>query len=156
MNRGLDGALEAEKEEQAVAPAPSLRPPEQIPGTERRDSAGFERLRALVQRGYAIDSGSSAGPGDGLLLHHPAAASLLMMPDGTIESLDPGRTAGLRAQTIGAATEADRRLFANFLNRLGPGRGQRPRRWRKRLFVGLLILAVWFLSIMLTAMIGNM
>lgn len=153
MSRAPDDALEAEREEQALAPAP--RPPAETPDTERRDSVGFERLRALVQRGYAIDPGPS-GPGDGLLLHHPAAAPLLLMPDGTIESLDRGRAAGLRAQTIGAATEADQRLFANFLERLGPGRGGRPRRWRKRLFVGVLILAVWFLSIMLTVMIGNM
>ena len=118
------------------------------------DPAGFERLRALVQRGYAVDL-DRAGPGGGLLLNHSGGPALLLMPDGTVESLQRSRAGEPRAQTIGVGTEADRRLFANFLERLAPGRAK-PRRWRKRLFVTVLILAVWGLSILLSVAFTSM
>ncbi len=109
------------------------------------EALAFERLHMLTDRGYVAQFGKRM-PSGGILLQHPKEGpDLVLLPTGTIESLEP--------QHAGAGTKLaipgqDQTGFERFVQRLPDGRPKRS--FRRKAFYILLFAAVWFFSIFLT------
>jgi predicted nucleic acid-binding Zn ribbon protein len=108
------------------------------------ESLAFERLHRLTGRGYVARFGQRM-PSGGILLQHPGEGpDLVLLPSGTIESMEPRHA---QAGTELAIPREDQTGFDRFVERL-PQRRKR-RRGRKFLYF-LLFVAVWLFSIFLT------
>lgn len=144
-------------DEEGHAPLPAEAGRAVRPQPYTPETPAFDRLRALVRRGYVADM-EGEGPGGGMLLRHAAAPDIVLYPDGAVESIDRNRrnrVTSLTGDLIPAENASDERRFSRFLERL-PDTGKRPqppKKWRKRFAVMILLLAVWFFSIMLTVLL---
>ena len=108
------------------------------------ESLAFERLHRLTNRGYAAQFGRRMQSG-GILLQHPREGpDIVLLPDGTVESMEPTHA---RAGTQLAIPSEDQTGFDRFLDRLPEGK---KRGKRGKLFYLFLFVAVWLFSIFLT------
>jgi hypothetical protein len=118
----------------------------------------FERLHALVRKGYRAEIGVDGARGTIALRHLARAPDLLLHGDGRVEGL-PGRVPRYKrkvpAPAIPAVREADQIEFLHFLDSVPPTRlRDRTRRWRTRwVYLPATMVALWGISITLTALI---
>ena len=128
---------------------------------ERRGRS-FERLHALVRKGYKPVLGTDDAGSDAVRLTHIARThDLILHGSGAIEPvLDrlPRHKRRLPALAdIGVATDADQVRFLQFVEAIPrPTLRDRTRKWRTRWVYGPLFLAVlWGLSLLFTVMISG-
>lgn len=109
------------------------------------DSLAFERLHRLTGSGYVAQFGRRM-PSGGILLQHPKEGpDLVLLPNGTIESLEPQH---VQAGTKLAIPGDDQTGFDRFVDRLPVRKGRRG--FRRKFLYLLLFVAVWLVSIFLT------
>jgi hypothetical protein len=124
---------------------------------EQQDLA-FERLHALVRKGYAPEFGAEGAGGTIPLRHLAKAPDLLLHSDGRLEGL-PGRVPRYKrkvdAPSIPALREADQIEFLKFLDAVPKARlRDRTRRWRTRwVYLPASLIGLWAISLTLTALI---
>ena len=126
-----------------------------------KESRAFERLHALVRKGYRAELGKET-PSGGIVLHHLGKApDLLLHPDGIVEEHD-GRIPWHKRKvqgpgTIKALEDADQVRFLKFIETVAkPTRWDRTRPWRKKyIYVPIVLLIFWGLSLAFTAMIAS-
>ena len=132
-----------------------------VPAPAETRSPVFERLHALVRKGYRPELGKT--PDDGILVlrHLGRAPDLVLHPDGTLADLDARRPRFKRHIELGTPIEsglaAEDLRFMKFLETVPKARmWDRTRQWRKKYLYFPLVLAIaWGLSIALTAIIIN-
>lgn len=114
------------------------------------EALAFDRLHMLTSRGYVAQFGSRM-PSGGILLQHPKEGpDLLLLPSGTIESLEPLHA---EAGTKLAIPGEDRTAFERFVDRLPAGKARRS--FARKLFYLLLFAALWLFSLMMTMLLIN-
>jgi hypothetical protein len=119
---------------------------------DRTSSAlAFERLHALARGGYVPQIGADTVDSSIVLDHAGKAPKLRLFPDGSILVLDKAfpvhadRTAD--RFRIRADDESNYRKLARLVEGVPrKGRGL----WRRRVFVPVLLIGIWFVSIMLS------
>jgi hypothetical protein len=123
-----------------------------------KQEVAFERLHALVRKGYRPEIGSDGAGGTIALRHLARAPDLLLHADGRVEGL-PGRVPHYKrkvdAPSIPALRDADQIEFLKFLDNVPrPRLRDRTRRWRTRwVYLPASLMAMWGVSIALTALI---
>jgi hypothetical protein len=125
------------------------------------EARAFERLHALVRKGYVAEIGSDT-PSCGIVLHHLGKApDLLLHPDGVIEEHD-GRVPWHKRKvqgpgSIAAGEDADQVRFLKFIESVPkPTLRDRTRPWRKKyIYVPIILLILWGLSLAFTMMLAN-
>ncbi len=123
-----------------------------------KQELAFDRLHALVRKGYKPEIGTEGAGGTITLRHLARAPDLLLHADGRIDGL-PGRVPHYKrkvpAPAIPALREADQIEFLKFLDTVPRTRlRDRTRRWRTRwVYLPATLVVLWGLSITLTALI---
>ena len=123
-----------------------------------KQELAFERLHALVRKGYRPEIGTEGAGGTIKLRHLARAPDLLLHGDGSVEGL-PGRVPHYKrkvpAPSIPALREADQIEFLKFLDTVPKARlRDRTRRWRTRwVYLPATLMVLWGVSITLTAII---
>jgi hypothetical protein len=118
----------------------------------------FDRLHALVRKGYRPDIGEEGAGGTIKLRHLARAPDLLLHADGRVEGL-PGRVPRYKrkvdAPFIPAVRDADQIEFLKFLDAVPKTRlRDRTRRWRTRwVYLPATMVVLWGASIALTGVI---
>ena len=127
-----------------------------------KQELAFDRLHALVRKGYRPEIGAEGAGGTIALRHLARAPDLILHADGTVEGL-PGRVPRYKrkvdAPSIPALREADQIEFLKFLDTVPKARlRDRTRRWRTRwVYLPATLVVLWGVSITLTAMlVGGM
>jgi hypothetical protein len=124
----------------------------------QQQELAFDRLHALVRKGYRPEIGAEGAGGTIALRHLAKAPDLLLHADGRVEGL-PGRVPRYKrkvdAPFIPALRESDQIEFLKFLDGVPKARFRdRTRRWRTRwVYLPASLVAFWGLSITLTALI---
>lgn len=124
------------------------------------DGRAFERLHALVRKGYKPVLGTDeAGAGAVRLTHIARTHDLILHGDGLVEPVRdrlPRHKRRLPAlPDIGSETDADQVRFLQFVEAIPrPTLRDKTRRWRTKWIYGPLFLAVlWGLSLLFTALL---
>ncbi len=127
----------------------------------RGETLAFERLHALVRKGYVAEIGKEAANG-GIALHHLGKApDLLLHPDGMVEPLGqriPRHKRKVREPgSIAAQREADQIEFMKFLDTVPkPNLRDRTRPFRKKyVYVPAALLILWGIMALFTVMIAE-
>jgi hypothetical protein len=124
----------------------------------QQQELAFDRLHALVRKGYRPEIGAEGAGGTIALRHLAKAPDLLLHADGRVEGL-PGRVPRYKrkvdAPFIPALRESDQIEFLKFLDGVPKARFRdRTRRWRTRwVYLPASMIAMWGVSIALTALI---
>jgi hypothetical protein len=124
-------------------------------------SAPFERLHALVRKGYSAALGTETEDGSIILKHLGKAPDLILRPDGTIVEYDGRRPWHKRHVSspgrIPAERDADHLQFMKFLETVPKATlRDRTRPWRKKyIYVPALLLIFWGLSLLFTVTISG-
>ena len=122
----------------------------------------FERLHALVRKGYIADIGADAGTESIVLRHLGKAPDLVLHGNGVIEELDARRPLHKRKlealPRIAADQDADHLRFMRFLDTVPqPSLRDRTRRWRQKyIYFPVVLVIVWGLCFAITATIANL
>jgi hypothetical protein len=123
-----------------------------------KQELAFDRLHALVRKGYRPEIGAEGAGGTIALRHLARAPDLVLHADGRVEGL-PGRVPRYKrkvdAPFIPALREADQIEFLKFLDTVPKARlRDRTRRWRTRwVYLPATLVVLWGVSITLTAML---
>lgn len=124
-----------------------------------RGSAAFDRLHALVRKGYEASLGTESGDGSIVLKHLGRAPDLVLRPDGTIMEHE-GRIPRHKRRVpnpgiIPAERDADHLKFMKFLETVPKATlRDRTRPWRRKfIYVPALLIIFWGLSLLFTVMI---
>lgn len=123
------------------------------------ESPAFERLHALVRKGYSPSLGTETGDGSIVLRHLGRAPDLVLRADGTIvehDSRRPRHKSRLPALApIPADRDADHLQFMKFLDTVPkPSLRDRTRPWRRKyIYIPIALLVFWGLSLMFSVMI---
>lgn len=124
-----------------------------------KDTRAFERLHALVRKGYRAEIGEQAGDDRIVLRHLGKAPDLVLHPDGSIEELQ-GRVPRHKRKLevlprIAADEDADQLRFMKFVEGVSrPRLRDRTRPWRRKyLYIPIGIALFWGLSLLFTAII---
>ena len=138
---------------------PATAPPQEIVAQDVQ-GRGFERLHALVRKGYAADIGTETGTETVVLRHAGKAPDLVLHGDGRIAGLDarrPLHKRNIEAPEIAAASDADDVKFMKFLETVPrPSLRDRTRRWRhKYVYLPAVLVIVWGLCLLLTMFLLN-
>ncbi|MBA3677574.1 MAG: hypothetical protein H0W74_09260 [Sphingosinicella sp.] len=127
----------------------------------KQETRAFERLHALVRKGYVPDLGQETPSGGIVLRHLGMAPDLLLHPDGVVDEHD-GRVPWHKRKVRGpgnieAREDADQVRFLKFIETVPkPSLRDRTRPWRKKyIYVPIVLLIVWGMSLAFTAMIAN-
>lgn len=125
------------------------------------DMPAFERLHALVRKGYIPNIGAESSTDVIQLRHLGKAPDLVLHADGAIEPLE-GRLPRhkKRIQTpapIAAERDADHLKFMKFLETVPPpSLRDRTRPFRKKyLYVPAVLIAIWAICFMFTVIVVN-
>ena len=130
-----------------------------LPPPAAGDSRAFDRLHALVRKGYKAELGSDAAGGAIRLTHLARTPDLILHGDGTVEEVAdriPRHKRRLPALApIPAERDADQVRFLQFVETVPRATlRDRTRRWRTKWVYGPLFIAVlWGLSLMFTALL---
>ena len=123
------------------------------------EASAFERLHALVRKGYEASLGTESGDGSIVLKHLGRAPDLVLRPDGTIME-HRGRIPRHKRHVpnpgvIPAERDADHLKFMKFLETVPKATlRDRTRPWRRKyIYVPALLIIFWGLSLLFTAMI---
>lgn len=142
---------------QSAASAPEVLQGEVVPA--QRQSPAFERLHALVRKGYRPVIGTEAAT-DVVVLHHLGSApDLVLHGDGVVEGWEGRRPRHKRNVDAPAAIAADRDAehlrFMKFLETVRPpSLRDRTRPWRKKyVYVPVVLIAIWLICFAFTAML---
>lgn len=140
-----------------AAPAPEVLQGEVVPA--ERQSPVFDRLHALVRKGYRPVIGTEAAT-DLVVLHHPGRApDLVLHGDGVVEGWEGRRPRHKRNVAAPAAIAADRDSehlrFMKFLETVRPpSLRDRTRHWRKKyVYVPVVLIAIWLICFAFTAIL---
>jgi hypothetical protein len=123
-----------------------------------KQELAFDRLHALVRKGYQPEIGGESAGGTIKLRHLAKAPDLLLHADGRVEGL-PGRVPRYKrkvdAPTIPALRDSDQIEFLKFLDGVPRARlRDRTRRWRTRwVYLPATLVVLWGASIALTGII---
>lgn len=124
-------------------------------------AAPFERLHALVRKGYSATLGAETEDGSILLKHLGKAPDLVLRPDGTIVEYD-GRRPWHKRHVAGpglipAERDADQIKFMKFLESVPKATlRDRTRPWRKKyIYVPVVLLIFWGLSLLFSMLLFN-
>lgn len=127
----------------------------------QKEERAFERLHALSRKGYVADLGTETPSGGIVLRHLGKAPDLLLHPDGMVEEHD-GRVPWHKRKVTGpgniaAREDADQVRFLKFIETVPkPTLRDRTRPWRKKyIYVPIVLLIVWGLSLAFTAMLAS-
>jgi len=124
-------------------------------------SSAFERLHALVRKGYSASLGTETQDGSIVLKHLGRAPDLVLRPDGTImehEGRIPRHKRRLpHLGVIPAERDSDHLKFMKFLETVPKATlRDRTRPWRRKfIYVPALLLIFWGLSLLFTVLIVN-
>ncbi len=122
-------------------------------------SAPFERLHALVRKGYSATLGTDNEDGSIVLKHLGKAPDLVLRPDGTIAEHEGRRPWHKRHVAspglIPAERDADQIKFMKFLDTVPKASlRDRTRPWRKKyIYVPVVLLIFWGLSLLFSVAI---
>ena len=127
--------------------------------TVHKEASAFERLHALVRKGYEASLGTESGDRSIVLKHLGRAPDLVLHPDGTILEHE-GRIPRHKRHVpnpgiIPAERDADHLKFMKFLDTVPKATlRDRTRPWRRKyIYVPVLLLILWGLSLLFTAML---
>lgn len=148
----------------STKPAEALAPRKVEPSAvespeEYRKAPAFERLHALVRKGYIAKIGAEDGTDSIELRHLGKAPDLILRGDGVVEGLDGRRPWHKRAieppAVIPAERDADHLRFMKFLDTVSPASlRDRTRPWRKKyVYVPAVLIIIWTLCFAFTAII---
>ncbi len=103
----------------------------------RNQSSAFERLHALVRKGYSASLGTDSEDGSIVLKHLGRAPDLVLQPDGTVVEYEGFRPRHKRKVPspgrIPAERDADHLQFMKFLETVPKASlRDRTRPWRKK------------------------
>lgn len=134
-----------------------------LPDAELRneDMPAFERLHALVRKGYIPNIGAESDTDVIQLRHLGKAPDLILRADGAIEPLEgrlPRHKRRVEAPApIAADRDADHLKFMRFLETVPPPSFRdRTRPFRKKyLYVPAVLVAIWAICFMFTVIILN-
>ena len=121
--------------------------------------AVFERLHALVRKGYAANIGTETGTERIVLRHLGKAPDLVLHPNGLVEEHDGRRPMHKRhlneLTPIGADSDSDHLRFMRFLETVPKASlRDRTRPWRhKFVYFPLALFALWMACLAITALI---
>jgi hypothetical protein len=127
----------------------------------QNQSSAFERLHALVRKGYSASLGTETEDGSIVLRHLGKAPDLVLRPDGTIVEHEGRRPRHKRRLPdlgrIPAERDADHLQFMKFLETVPKATlRDRTRPWRRKyIYVPALLLIFWGLSLMFTLTIAG-
>jgi hypothetical protein len=130
-------------------------------GMMEKQGLAFERLHALVRKGYTAEIGEQSDDRSIALRHLGKAPDLRLHADGRIEPLDariPRHKRRLKAMTtLPAEREADQLAFMRFLDTVPKATlRDRTRPFRRKYFyIPAAVLIFWGLSLMFTVIIAN-
>jgi len=124
-----------------------------------KEGLAFERLHALVRRGYLAEIGDQSSGRSITLRHLGKAPDLRLHPDGTVEPLG-GRIPRHKRDVpeiapLPAERDADQVAFMNFLETVSkPSLRDRTRPLRRKYFyIPIAVALFWGLSLLFTAII---
>lgn len=123
-----------------------------------RPSPVFERLHALVRRGYVANIGTDVDTDTVVLRHLGKAPDLVLHGDGVVEGFEGRRPRHKRAidapPRIGTEGDAEHLRFMKFLDAVPPASlRDRTRPWRhKYVYFPAVLIVVWGLCLAITAM----
>ena len=123
----------------------------------RGQSSAFERLHALVRRGYTPAIGAYAERNDVIVLRHLGKApDLVLHVDGRIEGWEgrrPRHKRDIDAPAIGAEGDSEHLKFMKFLDSVPKASlRERTRPWRKKyIYFPIVLLVVWGICLAITA-----
>lgn len=126
---------------------------------ETKPAPAFERLHALVRKGYVANIGAGAASDSVELRHLGKAPDLVLHGDGMIEGLDGHRPWHKRSieppAPIPAETDGDHLRFMKFLDTVPPTTlRDRTRPWRRRyIYIPAGLLVFWGLCLAFTVML---
>lgn len=124
-----------------------------------RSSAAFERLHALVRKGYKPEIGTEAGTDIIVLRHLGKAPDLVLHGDGVVEGWEGRRPRHKKRidapATIAADKDAEHLRFMKFLETVPKASlRDRTRPWRtKYIYVPAVMIAVWLVCLAFTAIV---
>ena len=143
--------------------APRKVEPSEVQTAEQyRRAPAFDRLHALVRKGYVAKIGAEDGTGSIELRHLGKAPDLILHGDGVVEGLDARRPWHKRAieppARIEAERDADHLRFMKFLDTVPPASlRDRTRPWRKKyVYIPAVLIAIWTICFLFTALLMNM
>ena len=122
----------------------------------QNQSSAFERLHALVRKGYSASLGQESHDGSIVLKHLGRAPDLVLHPDGSIEEHQGRRPRHKRRLPnlglIPAERDSDHVKFMKFLDTVPKATlRDRTRPWRRKyIYVPALLLIFWGLSLLFT------
>ena len=127
---------------------------------QNQSARGFERLHALVRKGYAAEIGTGTGTETVVLRHAGKAPDLVLHGDDRIVGLDGWRPLHKRdidPPEIAAGRDADDVRFMKFLETVPkPSLRDRTRRWRhKYVYFPAILVVVWGLCLLFTMFLVN-
>lgn len=141
----------------AVEPAPEVLHGDVVPVEQQ--SPVFDRLHALVRKGYRPVIGTEAAT-DVVVLHHLGSApDLVLHSDGVVEGWEGRRPRHKRNVHAPAAIAADRDAehlrFMKFLDTVQPASlRDRTRPWRKKyVYVPVVLIAIWMICFAFSAIL---
>jgi hypothetical protein len=123
------------------------------------ESPAFERLHALVRKGYSPSLGTDTGDGSIVLRHLGRAPDLVLRADGTIAEHDARRPRHKSRlpdlAPIPANRDADHLQFMKFLETVPKATlRDRTRPWRRKyIYIPIALLIFWGLSLMFSVML---
>ena len=124
-------------------------------------SPAFERLHALVRRGYTPAIGPDAARNDVIVLRHLGKApDLVLHVDGRIEGWEgrrPRHKRNIDAPEIGAEGDSEHLKFMKFLDSVPKANlRERTRPWRKKyIYFPIVLIVVWFICLLITMTLIN-
>ena len=127
----------------------------------QNQSSAFERLHALVRKGYSASLGTQSDDGSIALTHLGRAPDLVLRPDGTVMEHQGRRPRHKKSLPnlgqIPAERDADHLQFMKFLDTVPkPTLRDRTRPWRRKyIYIPALLLLFWGLSLMFTLTIAS-
>jgi hypothetical protein len=126
-----------------------------------KQEVAFERLHALVRKGYKAEIGVESPGGTIALRHLGKAPDLVLHADGRVEPLGgriPRHKRSVTEITVAAGTDAHEVAFLKFLEGVPrPTRWDRTRPLRKKyVYLPTALVAVWGACITITVLVTGM
>ncbi len=120
----------------------------------------FQRLHALVRKGYTTNIGANDRTDVVVLKHVGRAPDLILRPNGVVEQFDgrrPRYKKSVELTAIPVDSDGDHLRFLQFVDSIPPASFRdRTRRWRhKYVYFPAVMVALWLVCLLVTVSVFN-